>query len=91
MMFAQDCNRCVGGKCLTLGVGQVCITCGPTVGPPVHARAGHSQVTWCGLPAVHVARALEVDEISCARCRALQGSRHERRKAAALAGLPAPG
>ena len=57
---------------------------GRAVGPPVHARAGHSQVTWCGLPAAHVARALEVDEVTCARCRALHDRRSGRRKTGAL-------
>ena len=69
-MFAQSCTRCVGGTYLALDGDRVCIMCGRAVGLPVHARAGHSQVTWCGLPAVHVARALEVDEVSCAQCRA---------------------
>ena len=84
MMFAQDCRLCAGGTYLNLDGDRVCINCGRSLGPPVHARAGFSQVTWCGLPAAHVARAVDVDEISCARCRALHDRRSGRRKTGAL-------
>lgn len=73
MMFAKDCTLCVGGTYIDLDGDRVCIMCGRAMGPPVHARAGHSQVTWCGLPAVHVARAVDLEDISCARCRAVLG------------------
>ena len=91
MTFAQACTRCVGGTYLALDGDRVCIMCGRAVGLPVHARAGHSKVTWCGLPAAHVALALELDEVSCARCRALHTRRRRRRKSAALAGLAGRG
>ena len=75
MTFAQDCNLCAGGTYLALDGDRVCINCGRSLGPPVHARAGFSQVTWCGLPAVHVARAVDLEDITCARCRAGQERR----------------
>ena len=75
MTFAQDCNLCAGGTYLALDGDRVCFTCGPAVGLPVHARPALSRSTWCGLPVVHVAPALDAGEVSCARCRAV----HERR------------
>ena len=84
MMFAQACTRCVGGTYLALDGDRVCIMCGPTVGLPVHARPALSRSTWCGLPVAHVARAQDVDEVTCARCRAALERRYGRRKAAAL-------
>ena len=74
MTFAQDCNPAHGGTYLALDGDRVCFTCGPAV-LPVHARPALSRSTWCGLPVVHVALALDDGEVSCARCRAV----HERR------------